>query len=166
MSISQMLLSFPPLFPFSFRTSTEPGWVVHWNHWSWVLGQTPKLAYSPLTYYSPTSLSTTLTWLLLHCSVSTPASKCSISFYLKQQQQKHSFCLCHSAPEDGGCSPTSRPAPQHAVTQCSASRFTQDILQRSSRGWQCPCMAPGAAYSWHQLDPAVCTERLLLSCCA
>lgn len=99
-------------------------------------------------------------------SVRTPASKCSISFYLKQQQQQHSFCLCHSAPEDGGCSPTSRPALQRAVTQCSASRFIQDILQRSSRGWQCPCMAPGAAYSWRQLDPAACTERLLLSCCA
>lgn len=67
MSISQMLLSFPPHFPFSFRTSTEPGRVMHWHHWSWVLDQTPKLAYSPLTYYSPASPSTTLTWLLLRC---------------------------------------------------------------------------------------------------
>ena len=167
MSISQMLLSFPPHFPFSFRTSTEPGRVMHWHHWSWVLVQTPKLAYPPLTYYSPTSPSTTLTWLLLRCSLwALLPRNVLFPFIFKTTTTKALFLAVSFCSR--GWRMLSHIASSTAV--CCNSVFCLEvrsgILQRSSRGWQCPCTAPGAAYSWHQLDPAACTERLLLSCCA
>lgn len=89
----------------------------------------------------------------------TPVSFCFLLIYLKAKKTLFpalSFCLRMLSSIQ--CCNTLTPSP--------ILGFSQDVLQWSGRGWWCPCTASWAAHFWYQQDPAVCTKKLLLSCCA
>lgn len=143
--------------------STESGEDIHWHNWSWVPDQMAKLVYSPLMLSSPLSLFS-IPSLSFHCTVPFAGSCLLTSYFLfiYLKPTKHSFQLFHSFGR--GCYPASSTA--ISFNSVSHLGVPSGHLTGKRRRLTMPSYNPWAAYSWYQLDPAVCTEKLLLSCCA
>lgn len=121
-----------------------------------------KLVCSPLTLFSPVSLS--ILSLSFHCTVPFAHSHLLTSYFLSiyLKPRKHSFQLFHSVGR--GCYPVSNTA--ISFNSVSHLGVHSGHVAGKRRRLTMPSHNPWAAYSWYQLDPAVCTEKLLLSCCA
>lgn len=118
--------------------------------------------FSPHVILSRLSLS--ILSLSFHCSVPFALSCLSTSYFLfiYLKLRKHSFQLFHSVGR--GCYPASNTA--ISFNSVSHLGVHSGHVAGKRRRLTMPSHNPWAAYSWYQLDPAVCTEKLLLSCCA
>lgn len=111
--------------------------------------------------------------ILSSLSLSIPSFHCTIPFacsclltsyflFICLKPRKHSFQLFHSVGR--GCYPASSTA--ISFNSVPHLGVPSGYLAGKRRRLTMPSHSPWAAYSRYQLDPAVCTEKLLLSCCA